>query len=413
MQENQNQNNTEENQPLVAKGIVPGLVTGASDNDPAGIATYSLSGIRFGYGQLWLLVLTTPMLIALQSMVARIAIVTKKGLATNFKNVYSRNVAFGAVALLVVANVLTIGANIAAMSEAAALLVPGTSLINWVVPVSFIMWYVVVFLNYKHITQYFLWLILFYLASIFSAILAKPDWGEIFVSIVKPAISLNKEFLLASVALIGTTIAPYLFFWEPREVIEDKTPVRLAKWQNWLQAPGFILSNFVAFLIIVATGTLLFGNIEGEVTAVQVAQALEPVAGEYAKLLFAIGILGAGFLAVPVLASSSAFGITELLGWREGLSQKFNKAIGFYGLISVSILVGIQIAISGFDPLKALFLSQVIAGLLAPPLIFLILLLANNKKVMGKYTNGWFENIFGVLALLALLASGLGLILLF
>ena len=413
MQENQNQNNTEENQPLVAKGIVPGLVTGASDNDPAGIATYSLSGIRFGYGQLWLLVLTTPMLIALQSMVARIAIVTKKGLATNFKNVYSRNVAFGAVALLVVANVLTIGANIAAMSEAAALLVPGTSLINWVVPVSFIMWYVVVFLNYKHITQYFLWLILFYLASIFSAILAKPDWGEIFVSIVKPAISLNKEFLLASVALIGTTIAPYLFFWEPREVIEDKTPVRLAKWQNWLQAPGFILSNFVAFMIIVATGTLLFGNIEGEVTAVQVAQALEPVAGEYAKLLFAIGILGAGFLAVPVLASSSAFGITELLGWREGLSQKFNKAIGFYGLISVSILVGIQIAISGFDPLKALFLSQVIAGLLAPPLIFLILLLANNKKVMGKYTNGWFENIFGVLALLALLASGLGLILLF
>ena len=413
MQENQNQNNTEENQPLVAKGIVPGLFTGASDNDPAGIATYSLSGIRFGYGQLWLLVLTTPMLIALQSMVARIAIVTKKGLATNFKNVYSRNVAFGAVALLVVANVLTIGANIAAMSEAAALLVPGTSLINWVVPVSFIMWYVVVFLNYKHITQYFLWLILFYLASIFSAILAKPDWGEIFVSIVKPAISLNKEFLLASVALIGTTIAPYLFFWEPREVIEDKTPVRLAKWQNWLQAPGFILSNFVAFMIIVATGTLLFGNIEGEVTAVQVAQALEPVAGEYAKLLFAIGILGAGFLAVPVLASSSAFGITELLGWREGLSQKFNKAIGFYGLISVSILVGIQIAISGFDPLKALFLSQVIAGLLAPPLIFLILLLANNKKVMGKYTNGWFENIFGVLALLALLASGLGLILLF
>lgn len=398
---------------MVAKGIVPGLVTGASDNDPAGIATYSLSGIRFGYGQLWLLVLTTPMLIALQSMVARIAIVTKKGLATNFKNVYSRNVAFGAVALLVVANVLTIGANIAAMSEAAALLVPGTSLINWVVPVSFIMWYVVVFLNYKHITQYFLWLILFYLAFIFSAILAKPDWGEIFVSIVKPAISLNKEFLLASVALIGTTIAPYLFFWEPREVIEDKTPVRLAKWQNWLQAPGFILSNFVAFMIIVATGTLLFGNIEGEVTAVQVAQALEPVAGEYAKLLFAIGILGAGFLAVPVLASSSAFGITELLGWREGLSQKFNKAIGFYGLISVSILVGIQIAISGFDPLKALFLSQVIAGLLAPPLIFLILLLANNKKVMGKYTNGWFENIFGVLALLALLASGLGLILLF
>src|SRR3989344_531651 len=413
MQENQNQNNTEENQPLVAKGIVPGLVTGASDNDPAGIATYSLSGIRFGYGQLWLLVLTTPMLIALQSMVARIAIVTKKGLATNFKNVYSRNVAFGAVALLVVANVLTIGANIAAMSEAAALLVPGTSLINWVVPVSFIMWYVVVFLNYKHITQYFLWLILFYLAFIFSAILAKPDWGEIFVSIVKPAISLNKEFLLASVALIGTTIAPYLFFWEPREVIEDKTPVRLAKWQNWLQAPGFILSNFVAFMIIVATGTLLFGNIEGEVTAVQVAQALEPVAGEYAKLLFAIGILGAGFLAVPVLASSSAFGITELLGWREGLSQKFNKAIGFYGLISVSILVGIQIAISGFDPLKALFLSQVIAGLLAPPLIFLILLLANNKKVMGKYTNGWFENIFGVLALLALLASGLVLFLLF
>ncbi len=391
--------------------IVPSLVTGAAGNDPAGIATYALSGIRFGFGQLWLLLLTTPMLIAVLSMVGRIAIVTKKGLSANLRTHFSQKVALVAVALLVAANVLTIGADIAAMAEAFALLVPGTELVHWVVPVSFLIWYVVVFFNYKEIRKYFMWLILIFAAFVISAILASPDWRQVFGHLFIPRLSFDKIYLMSAVALIGTTISPYMLYWEARETIEEKTPSRFASLQHLVQTPGFLLSNFISFMIIVSTGSLLFGQINGDITAVQIARALEPVAGQYATAIFALGIIGAGFVAVPVLAASAALGLTGALGWKEGLSLKPTSAKGFYEVISIAMLIGVQIAISGFDPVKALFLSQVVTGLLAPPLFILVFILANSKSVMGRHTNGWFDNIFGGLAILILLGASIGLIL--
>jgi len=389
--------------------IVPGLVTGAADNDPAGVATYSLSGINFRYAQIWLLLLATPMLIAVQSMAVRLALVSKKGLSENYRKHYPLWIALTAVIFLVVSNILTIGANIAAMAEAASLLAPGTKLIHWVVPISFLIWYVVVFFNYRQIRKYFLWLILFFGAFVISAILARPDLAEIMAEIIRPQFQWHPAFISAAIALIGTTIAPYLFYWEAQETLEEKTPTKLARIEHWLQVPGFIISNFVSLMIIVATGTLLFGRLSGDVTAAQVAMALEPVAGSYAKLLFAVGILGAGFLAVPILASSAALAISGFLGWKEGLSLKPTQAKGFYEIISASILVGVQIAISGFDPIKALFFSQVISGILTGPLILLMLILANKKGVMGQFTNNWFENVFAGLAVALLLAAAAGL----
>ena len=406
----QTQNKSKNN---IGDRIVPGLVTGASDDDPSGIATYSISGIQFGLSQLWLLLLATPMLIAVQSMAARIAIVTRRGLSANFASVFSRKIALSAVGLLVVANVLTIGADIAAMSEAVSILVPGTKLIHWVVPVSFIMWYVLVFFNYKQIRRYFLWLVFFFFAFVISAVKASPDWSQVLRSFVVPIISMDKSYLLAAIAVLGTTIAPYLFYWEARETIEERTPLRLARFQNWLQAPGFIMSNFVAAMIVISTATLLFNGGGNDLSAVDVARALEPVAGEYSKILFALGIIGSGFLAVPILAASSALGLSGVLGWREGLSVKPARAKGFYEVISLSILVGVQIAISGFNPLKALFFSQVITGIVTPPILILILLLANNRKIMGGYTYGWFDNIFGGLAALIMTAAAIGLLFVF
>lgn len=377
---------------------VPGVVTGASDNDPSGVVTYAISGIKFGYSQLWLLLLSTPMLIAVQSTIARIAIVTNKGLATNFREHFSKDISLAAVALLLIANILTIGADIAVMSEAAALLVPGTKLIFWVLPISVAVWYIVVFKNYAAIRKYFLWLVLFFGGFVVSAILSRPDWNDVLASTFNPSFKFDKFYLEAAIALLGTTITPYLLFWEARQVLEEKTSKKYLNIQDYLQAPGFILSNFVSFMIMVSTGTLLFSPSSGDVSAVHIAASLAPFAGEYATTLFALGILGAGLLAVPVLAASSASALAGVFNWNEGLSVKPARARGFYEVITASIAIGVIIAMSGFEPIKALFYSQVIAGLLMPPLLLLTLILANSKKVMGDNTNRWFDNVFSSLA---------------
>ena len=391
----------------ISSAIAPGLVTGASDNDPAGIATYALAGIRTGYGQLWLLPVITPMLIAVQSMAARIASITKRGIAANIVKFYGRKTALLAVGSLVIANVLTIGADIAAMAQSMSLLIPGTTILFWVVPVSFIMWYVLVFFNYREIRLYFLWLILISFAFVVSAYLAKPDWSEVLRQTINPVLHFTPEYIMGGLALVGTTISPYLLFWEAQETLEEKTDSRLARFQNIIQAPGFILSNFVSFMIIVVSGTLLFNTTAGDVTAVQIAKSLEPLAGPHATTLFALGILGAGFLAVPVLAASAAAGISELLGWRKGLSLNVSQAKGFYEVITLAMLIGVQIAIANIDPIKALFVSQIIAGMLCPIIIFLMLRVANNKRIMGSDVNSWFDNIFGGLTVLLMTAGSL------
>lgn len=387
----------------------PGIIAGGADNDPAGISTYSIAGASTGFSLLWLMILATPMLIAVQAMCAKLGDVKRKGLATILKEHFPRPIAFLAVLILVVCNTITIGADLAGMAEATSLVFK-THYLVWIAPFSLIILYIVIFENYKIIRKYFLWLILVFSAYIIAGFLAKPDWGKILREIILPSVTLSPVYSMTTLALLGTTITPYLFFWQTKEEVEEKEPRQItlkeAKNEDVILAPGFIFSNLISIFIIISTGAVLFGK-TGIGTAADAAQALEPLAGQSASLLFAIGIVGAGFLAVPVLATTTAYAVAELFGWRGSLSEKLNKAKGFYFVISLSIMVGLIISFLRIDPIKALFYSQVLAGFSAPLLLVLLLLLCNNKKIMGEYRNGWFDNFFGTLAVaLMILAAG-------
>ncbi len=395
------------------KKSVPSIITGAADNDPSGISTYSIAGAQFGYGLNWLMVLATPMLIAVEAMCARLADVKKKGLAAIIKEHYPRPVVFVSVVFLVVANIVTIGADFSGMSAAVSLLTGADSFL-YVLVIAAIIWAMIFFANYKLVQKYLLWLVLFSLAYIIAAFLAKPDWFSVIKQTFIPQIILTYGFFAASLALLGTTITPYLFFWQSNEEIEEKFPKRLllsrAKQEDKIVAPGFIASNVISIFIMIATGTVLYSHGVTDIRdGAQAARALEPFAGQFAKLVFAIGLLGAGFLAVPVLVTTTAYAVAEMFDWRDSLSDKINRAKGFYTVIGFSILIGIFISLIGIDPIKALFYSQVLAGILAPFLLLLILLLCNNKKIMGVYTNRWFDNTFGFLAFFFMVAATIGL----
>lgn len=389
-----------------------GIITGGADNDPAGISTYSIAGASTGFSLLWLMILATPMLIAVQAMCAKLGDVKRKGLATILKEHFPAPIAFLAVLILVVCNTITIGADLAGMAEATAL-VFNTHYLIWIIPLSLIILYIVIFENYKSIRKYFLWLILVFSAYIIAGILAKPDWLKILREIILPPVSASPVYFMAGLGLLGTTITPYLFFWQTKQETEEKesrqATLKEAEKEDAILAPGFIFSNLISIFIMISTGAVLFGK-TGIQTAADAARALEPLAGQSASLLFAIGIVGAGFLAVPVLATTTAYAVAELFGWRESLSEKLNKARGFYFVISLSIAVGLVIAFLRIDPIKALFYSQILDGFLAPLLLVLLLLLCNNQKIMGKYRNGWFDNFFGTLAVVLMILAAGGLI---
>ena len=385
----------------------PGIITGGADNDPAGISTYSIAGAATGFSQLWLMILATPMLIAVQAMCAKLGDVKRKGLATILKEHFPKPLAIAAVLILVVCNTVTIGADLAGMAEATSLVFK-TNYLVFILPFALLIWYIVVFENYKVIRKYFLWLVVVFSSYILSAILAKPDWGRAFGEIVVPPLTPSPMYFMTAVGLLGTTITPYLFFWQTKEEVEEKEPLEVslkeAKTEDTILAPGFIFSNLISIFIMISTGAVLFGK--GDVqTAADAARALEPLAGRAASLLFAIGIVGAGLLAVPILATATAYSVAELFSWRESLSERLHKAKGFYLVISLSIAVGILLAFLQIDPIKALFYSQILSGVLAPPLLILLLLLCNNKKIMGKYRNGWFDNFFGTLAVVIMISA--------
>lgn len=395
------------------KKSIPGIITGAADNDPSGISTYSMAGAQFGYGLNWLMVIATPMLIAVEAMCARLADVKKKGLAAIIKEHYPRPVVFVSVIFLVVANIVTIGADFSGMSAAVSLLT-GIDSFLYVLIIAGVIWAMIFFANYKLVQKYLLWLVLFSLAYIFAAFLAKPNWLLVIKQTFIPQIILSYGFFAASLALLGTTITPYLFFWQASEEVEEKFPKRLllsrAKQEDKIVAPGFIASNIISIFIMIATGTVLYSHGITDIgDASQAAAALEPLAGPFARFFFAIGLLGAGFLAVPVLITTTAYAIAETFGWRDSLSDKINRAKGFYTVIGFAILIGIFIAFIGIDPIKALFYSQVLTGILTPFLLLLILLLCNNKKIMGVYTNRWFDNTFGFMAFFFMVAAAIGL----
>jgi Mn2+/Fe2+ NRAMP family transporter len=376
-------------------GVVgPGLISGGADNDPAGIATYSIVGASVGFSQNWLLFFSTPMLIVVQQMSAKVANVTKSDLASLLRTTFGARVATPAVLLMVVANVITMGADLLAMSAAVELLT-GVKFVYWVVPLAAVMAGVTIFLDYKVVTRYMLWLVAVFGAYIVAAILARPDWGEVLRGTLMPRISLSTNYLLGAVALLGTTITPYLFFWQASGEVEEKRGVQSMSRSSLDIAAGMVWSNVTAFFIIVATGTVLFTRHVQIHSAADAARALAPFAGPYSTVLFSVGIIGAGLLSIPVLASSAAFGLAGLAGWRKGLGRNPKNAPQFYVVIGISFLIAMEMAISAIDPIKALFYSQVLDGLIAPVLIVLMLVLTSSRKLMGDFVNGLTTKLLG------------------
>jgi Mn2+/Fe2+ NRAMP family transporter len=383
---------------LSARAIVgiagPGVISGGADNDPAGIATYSIVGATVGFAQNWLLFLSTPMLIVVMQMSAKVANVTKSDLAGLLRTSFGARVATPAVVLMVIANVITMGADLLAMGAAIQLLT-AIKFIYWIVPMAAVMAGVTIFLDYKVVSKYLVWLVAVYATYIVAAVLARPDWSEVLRSTFLPRISLTPDYLLGAVALLGTTITPYLFFWQASGEVEEKRGVQSLTRTNLDVTIGMVWSNLTAFFIIVATGAVLFSHHTQIRTAADAARALEPFAGHYATVLFSVGVIGAGLLAIPILASSAAFGVAGLAGWRRGLGRNPRNAPQFYVVIGLAFLVAMELAISAIDPIKALFYSQVLDGIIAPVLIVLLLILTSSRKLMGDFVNGIPTRVFG------------------
>ncbi len=387
----------------------PGVISGGADNDPAGIATYSIVGATVGFAQNWLLFLSTPMLIVVMQMSAKVANVTKSDLASLLRTTFGARVATPAVVLMVIANVITMGADLLAMG-AAVQLITGINFIYWIVPMAGLMAGVTIFVDYKVVSKYLLWLVAVYATYIVAAVLARPDWGDVVRSTFLPRISLSPDYLLGAVALLGTTITPYLFFWQASGEVEEKRGVQSLSRTNLDITIGMIWSNLIAFFIIVATGAVLFSHHTQIRTAADAARALEPFAGPYATVLFSVGIIGAGLLAIPILASSAAFGVAGLAGWRRGLGRNPKNAPQFYVVIGLAFLVAMELAVSAVDPIKALFYSQVLDGVIAPVLIVLLLVLTSSPKLMGDFVNGIPTKVFGWAAAVVMLLADVAML---
>lgn len=402
----------------------PGLTTGASDDDPSGIATYSQTGAQTGFSLIWLAGFTFPLMAIVQEMCARIGLVTGRGLAGNIRQHFSRQVLYISTMLLFAANTLNIGANIGAMAAATQLIVPEMGYGALVVGFSLIILILQIFTPYVRYARYLKYLALVLLAYIISAILAKPDWSQILVAAVTPNIEFTKDQILLITAILGTTISPYLFFWQTSQEVEeeiavgqttiksrmgtDAATVKKMRIDVWF---GMFLSNAVMFFIIAAAGSVLFANgITNITSAAQAAEALRPFAGEASYFLFALGIIGTGLLAIPVLAGSSSYAISEAFGRRQGLNNKLKDAYTFYGVIIISMFIGLAINFLGINPIKALIYSAVANGIVAPVVLALILLLAGNKKIMGEWVNGRVVRVVGWFVVAMMTLAGFGAI---
>jgi len=403
----------------------PGLTTGASDDDPSGIATYSQTGAQFGYQFLWLSLWTFPLMGMVQEMCARIGLVTGRGLAGNIRKLFSRKVLYVCTLLLFAANIVNIGANLGAMAKAAQLLLPQLQF-GWLVA-GFAVFSLLlqIFTPYVKYARYLKWLALVLLSYVVSAILAKLDWSTVLYNAVHPSLNFSKDGLLIICAILGTTISPYLFFWQTSSEVEEKiqqgkttirqrkTGVNRADMRSmridvW---SGMFLSNLVMFFIIAACGGILFPNGITEITsAAQAAEALRPFAGDASYFLFAIGIIGTGLLAIPVLAGSSSYALAESFGWKEGLGQRLGQAYAFYGVIIISMLIGLAINFLQIDPIKALIYAAVANGLVAPIILLLIVIISSNRKVMGRWVNRPHTRWVGWLTVAVMALSGIGAI---
>jgi len=385
------------------KNIGPGIITGGAGDDPAGILTYTIVGATTGFSQLWLMVLSTPMMIAVQDTAAKLALITGKSLPEILNIYYSKKLTYFIVLSLAIANILTIGADLQAVAKIFEILT-GIKSIYLLIPITLLIAYLVIFKAYKTVKKVLVILSSLLVVYIFSAILAKPDLKEVILNTFIPQIKPELAFILAALGLLGTTISPYMIFWQASEEKEEHATVSQAKVMTFDTAIGMIYSNLIAYAIIVSSAVMLFGHKEIQ-TISDAALALKPIAGEYAFLLFSIGVIVAGFLAIPVLAGSSAYAVADTFGWREGMDNKVSDAKGFYFVFLGSLLIGDLIDLSSISAVDALYYSQIFDGILLPVLSGLLFVLGNNKKILGEYTNGKFNNIFLILTFLISLTA--------
>jgi NRAMP (natural resistance-associated macrophage protein)-like metal ion transporter len=407
-----------------AKILGPGLVTGASDDDPSGIGTYALAGASLGFSTLWTAVVTFPMMTAVQFICAKIGMVTGVGLARVLRRHYSKGLLYPVVGGLVIANTINAGADIGAIAAAVNLLVP-IPVTAMIVPIALVILGLQVWGSYRLIAQTFKWLTLALFAYIGAALYARPDPWEVLRGTLIPTFSLDARFMTTLVAILGTTISPYLFFWQASQEVEEEISMgrrtlkarqgatdRELTYAGLDVTTGMFFSNVVMYFIMLATAATLFQGGHRDIqSATEAAQALRPLAGDGAYVLLALGLIGAGFLGVPVLTGSSAYAMAEALGWRYGLDEKPRRAKLFYGMIIVPTLIGMLINFIGINPIRALFWTAVINGFLAPPMLVVIMLIANNRTIMGERTNGLWANIVGWATTAVMWAAAIGLIL--
>jgi NRAMP (natural resistance-associated macrophage protein)-like metal ion transporter len=406
------------------RALGPGVITGASDDDPGGIATYSSVGAAFGYAVLWTAAWLLPVMLAIQEVCARIGIVTNHGLTHVLRKHYKRNLVFGIVLLLIVANVVNIGADLGAMAASLKML----SGINFFISAAFFALLIIlieIFFRYHAYVRVLKWLTISVFAYIFAGFMANPDWKEVLQNAFVPKIILSESYIFALIAIFGTTITPYLFFWQTSEEVEEGKTIKFGSAGSAIHSrvkhmrtdvgTGMVLANIVFFFIIVTTAQVLFKNgVTNIDSAEQAALALRPLAGNSAYLLFALGIIGTGLLAVPILAGSGAYALCEMMRWHEGLNLKFSRAKGFYLIIAFSIIVGFAMNFIGIEPIKALYYSAYLNGIIALPLLAAIMIVGDDKLIMGTETHPRWVKIFGWAAVaFMILAVAISIILLF
>lgn len=406
------------------KVLGPGLITGAADDDPSGIATYSIAGASLGFATLWTALVTLPLMSVVQFLCAKIGLVSGMGLAGVLRTYYSRWLLYPAVLSLVVANTINAGTDIGAIAAALNLLIPIPITLT-IAPIALAIIALQFWGSYRLISRVFKWLTLTLFAYIAAAFLARPNWREVIKATLVPQFSFDKTYLVTLVAILGTTISPYLFFWQASEEVEEEISIGRKTLQERKGATfaelrnaildtnvGMFVCNIVFYFVIVAAAATLHAHGRTDIqSATEAAQALEPLAGSAAKYLFAIGLIGVGFLAVPVLTGSAAYAVAETFGWECRLDDKPHEAKHFYTVIASSTLIGMFINFAGINPMSALFWTAVINGLVSPPLLVIIMLVSNNKEVMGDKVNGLATNIVGCLAIAVMFVAAIGMLL--
>ncbi len=407
------------------KILGPGLITGAADDDPSGIATYSQAGASTGFSLLWLSLFSFPLMGIVQEMCARIGMVTGVGLAANIKKFYSKKVLYICTTLLLFANVFNIGADLGAMAKGVQLILPQMPFVFLIFVFAIFSLILQIFVSYKDYAKYLKYLTFILFSYVVSALSVSVNWSEVFHSTVIPQLHFSKDMLILVCAILGTTISPYLFFWQSSQEVEEqilhgektveerRNNISLQDIKNmridvW---SGMFVSNLIMFFIIVACAATLFSNgITNINSASDAAIALRPFAGNFAFFLFALGILGTGLLAIPVLAGSASYALSEAFGWKTGLYRKLKNATSFYGVIILAVVLGIVLNFVGLDPIQMLIYSAVLNGIISPVMIFFILQLSGNEGVMGNFKNRRLGNTLGWATFILISVVGVGTI---